>query len=83
PALDFEGTFFTFAIKEGISEFIHVHWNDDLSSITWLILLGNWEDGELVLLRKGLKQCIPMQPMDVFGFMACTLAYHITQITSG
>ncbi|KAG2111493.1 uncharacterized protein F5147DRAFT_530838, partial [Suillus discolor] len=57
PVLDFFGAFFMFAIKEGMSEIYHVDWNNDLDSITWLLTLGDWEGGELVLPQKGLEHC--------------------------
>ncbi|KAG2742810.1 hypothetical protein P692DRAFT_20821837 [Suillus brevipes Sb2] len=43
--LDFDGAFFTLAIKEGTSE---IDWNDDLNYITWLIPLGDWEGRSIV-----------------------------------
>jgi predicted 2-oxoglutarate/Fe(II)-dependent dioxygenase YbiX len=81
--LDFYGAFFTFAIKEGTSEIFHVDWNDDLDSITWLIPLGDWEGGELVLPQKGIERRIPIRPGDVFGFMARTLVHCTTPVTKG
>jgi predicted 2-oxoglutarate/Fe(II)-dependent dioxygenase YbiX len=81
--LDFFGAFVTFAIKEGTSEIYHVDWNDDLDSITWLIPLGDWEGGELVLPQKGLERHISIWPGDVFGFMACTLVHCTTPVTKG
>jgi predicted 2-oxoglutarate/Fe(II)-dependent dioxygenase YbiX len=81
--LDFYGAFFTFAIKEGTSEIFHVDWNDDLDSITWLIPLGDWEGGELVLPQKGIECRIPIRPGDVFGFMARTLVHCTTPVTKG
>ncbi|KAG1853094.1 hypothetical protein F4604DRAFT_1933366 [Suillus subluteus] len=75
PALDFFGAFFAFAIKEGTSEITHIDWSDDINSITWLIALGEWEGGYLVLPQEGLERRIPIRPGDVFGFMARTLQY--------
>ncbi|KAG2128501.1 hypothetical protein BD769DRAFT_1288804, partial [Suillus cothurnatus] len=83
PVLDFFGAFVTFAIKEGTSEIYHVDWNDDLDSITWLIPLGDWEGGELVLPQKGLERRISIQPGDVFGFMVHTLVHCTTPVTKG
>ncbi|KAG1875981.1 hypothetical protein C8R48DRAFT_591757, partial [Suillus tomentosus] len=40
PSLDFKGAFFCLAIKNGISEIIHIDWNNSLDTITWLIVLG-------------------------------------------
>ncbi|KAK7434876.1 hypothetical protein VKT23_019979 [Stygiomarasmius scandens] len=42
--LDFEGSFFCAAIKEGSSELWHVDWNDDPNTLTWIIPVGQgWE----------------------------------------
>ena len=36
PALDFDGVFFTIAVKEGSSEKIHIDFNDAKNTITWV-----------------------------------------------
>ncbi|KAG1720981.1 uncharacterized protein EDB91DRAFT_1256737 [Suillus paluster] len=83
PALDFRGAFFCFAIKEGTSEVIHLDWNDDLDTITWLIALGEWEGGEITLVYKGVERRIPLHAGSVFGFMARTWPHCTTPVTSG
>ncbi|KAG2045551.1 hypothetical protein BDR06DRAFT_900556, partial [Suillus hirtellus] len=83
PALDFSGAFFTLAVKEGTSEIIHIDWNDDLDSITWLIALGDWEGGYIVLPQNGIMVRIPVRAGDLFGFMARTLAHCTTPVTKG
>ncbi|KAL0947186.1 hypothetical protein HGRIS_013310 [Hohenbuehelia grisea] len=47
PWMDFEGAFFTAAVKEGSSEILHLDWNDDKrGGITWVIPVGDWKGGE-------------------------------------
>lgn len=56
PYLDFDGAFFTVAIKEGSSEIFHLDWNDDKhGGITWIIPLDVWEGGEFCAPQLGYK----------------------------
>ncbi|KAG2088893.1 hypothetical protein BD769DRAFT_1372318, partial [Suillus cothurnatus] len=83
PTLDFGEAFFTLAIKEGISEIVHVNWNDDINSIIWLISLGDWEEGFIVFTQNSIKCHIPIYAGDMLSFMACMLAHCTTSVTKG
>jgi hypothetical protein len=83
PALDFGRAFFTLTIKEGSHEIIHVDWNDDINSITWLTPLQDWEGGFIIFTQNDVKYHIPIHAGDMFGFMACTLAHCTTPVTKG
>ncbi|KAG2045680.1 hypothetical protein BDR06DRAFT_965608 [Suillus hirtellus] len=83
PSLDFNGAFFCLAIKDGTSEIIHVDWNDGLDTITWLIALGEWEGGTIVIVYKGVERRIPLHAGSMFGFMSRTLPHFTTPVTAG
>ena len=46
-ALDFKSAFTTIAVKEGSSERVHIDRNDQ--GITWVLPLGEWEGGNMVI----------------------------------
>ncbi|KAF8576769.1 hypothetical protein K439DRAFT_1366328 [Ramaria rubella] len=74
PSLDFQGLFFTLAVKEGGSQILHLDWSDHPWTYTWVILLGEgWEGGELCLPQLGRK--IPTHPGQVIAFTGHTLAH--------
>ncbi|KAF8578054.1 hypothetical protein K439DRAFT_1363282 [Ramaria rubella] len=74
PSLDFQGIFFTLAIKDSGSEILHLDWSDHPWTYAWVILLGeDWEGGELCLPQLGRK--IPTHPGQVIAFTGHTLAH--------
>ncbi|KAF8330978.1 hypothetical protein F5887DRAFT_922898 [Amanita rubescens] len=52
-ALDFESAFTTVAVKEGSSDHIHIDKNDQ--GITWVLPIGEWEGGNMVIPQLGLE----------------------------
>jgi hypothetical protein len=81
PALDFKGAFFTIAIKEGSSEIIHIDVNDFKHSITWVILVGDWDGGEFCAPQLGIK--IPIRPGQLFAVMTGVVAHCSAPVTRG
>ena len=82
PALDFGGAFYCVAVKEGVSERIHVDFNDSKKTITWIFLVGDWEEGaELVAPQLGIK--VPVRPGQMVGFMSGVIAHFNLPITTG
>lgn len=81
PALDFHGAFFTVAVKEGVSEKIHIDFNDGKNTITWIWAVGDWEGAEFVAPQVGIQ--VPVRPGQVFGMMARVLAHFTTPKKSG
>ncbi|TFK60067.1 hypothetical protein BDN72DRAFT_779865 [Pluteus cervinus] len=82
PSLDFGGSFFTVAVKEGSSEVFHIDWNDAPQSITWLLPVGEgWVGGELCLPQLGYK--IPTYPGQILGVLTRHLVHATTPVTSG
>ncbi|KAJ7849127.1 hypothetical protein B0H14DRAFT_2228962, partial [Mycena olivaceomarginata] len=61
PILDFGGLWFTVAVKEGLSEIIHLNFNDTHALVTfiWVVLCPNlsWTGGEFFVPQ--LKGKIP------------------------
>ncbi|KAF8193031.1 hypothetical protein BJ912DRAFT_848635, partial [Pholiota molesta] len=55
PALDFNGAFFTVAVKEGLSEIVYIDINDDLYGITWVVPLGYWTGGKFCASQLSIK----------------------------
>ncbi|KAF8581055.1 hypothetical protein K439DRAFT_1355271 [Ramaria rubella] len=73
-SLDFQGLFFTLAVKECGSQILHLDWSDHPRTYTWVILLGEgWEGGELCLPQLGRK--IPTHPGQVIAFTGRTLTH--------
>ncbi|KAK7464174.1 hypothetical protein VKT23_006340 [Stygiomarasmius scandens] len=73
-ALDFEGSFFCAAIKEGSSELWHVDWNDDPNTLTWIIPVGQgWEGAEFCVPQLGVK--VPILPGQVLGALTRCLVH--------
>jgi hypothetical protein len=79
PNLDFHGAFTTVAVKEGVSEKVHVDHND--GGITWIIPVGEWEGAQLQLPQLGCG--INLSPGDALGFQGRFLAHYNTPISSG
>jgi hypothetical protein len=79
PNANFYGAFTTVAVKEGVSENLHVDYND--GGITWVIPLGDWEGAQLQLPQ--LKISIGLVPGDILGFQGRLLAHYNTPISSG
>ncbi|KAL0950537.1 hypothetical protein HGRIS_007345 [Hohenbuehelia grisea] len=74
PWLDFEGAFFTVAVKQGSSKILHLDWNDDkCGGITWVIPVGRWEGGEFC--SPQLKACIPVAQGQALGVQARRLVH--------
>jgi hypothetical protein len=78
-ALNFESAFTTVAVKEGSSEHVHIDRNDQ--GITWVLPIGEWEGGHMVIPQLGLK--LPVRPGELLGFSANLLAHYSTPVTSG
>ncbi|KAK7442562.1 hypothetical protein VKT23_016160 [Stygiomarasmius scandens] len=73
-ALDFEGSFFCAAIKEGSSELWHVDWNDDPNTLTWVIPIGEgWEGAEFCVPQLGVK--VPILPGQILGALTRRLVH--------
>lgn len=81
PALDFGGSFFIVAVKEGSSEILHIDFNDDPNCVSWVILLGDWTGGEFCLPQLGVR--IPVRPGQALAVMTKILVHCTTPITSG
>ena len=81
PALDFNGAFFTVAVKEGGSEILHLDWSDGRKTMTWVFAVGDWKGCEFVAPQLGVR--VPIVPGHLFGVMSRTLAHFTTPITSG
>jgi hypothetical protein len=81
PAFDMGGAFFTIAVKEGISDIIHLDLNDDPYSLTWVIPLGDWTGGELYCPQLGCK--IPIIPGQVYGGLMGKVAHCNAPVTGG
>ncbi|KAJ3543286.1 hypothetical protein NMY22_g3198 [Coprinellus aureogranulatus] len=79
--VDFGGSFFTVAMKEGSSERLHIDFNDHPSSLTWLVPFGDWTGGDFVAPQLG--QVVPVRPGQILGAMTKTLLHCGTPITSG
>jgi hypothetical protein len=77
--IDFEGAFTTVAVLEGSSEKVHIDANDH--GITWILPLGEWTGGTLVIPQ--LKMNIDVYPGQLLGFSANILAHYCTPVTSG
>lgn len=73
PALDFQGVFFTVAVKEGSSELVHLDFNDHLDNIAWIVPLGAWEGGEFCVPQLGIK--VPIHAGQVIAAMTRNLAH--------
>ncbi|TDL16325.1 hypothetical protein BD410DRAFT_731529 [Rickenella mellea] len=81
PALDFGGAFFCVAVKEGVSEKVHIDWNDGLFAFSWVIPVGDWEGGHFCAPQLNVN--IPIRPGMIFCVMTRTLAHCATQVTKG
>src|SRR6266566_3312323 len=81
PALDFQGAFFTIAVKEGCSTGIHIDWNDAKNSITWVWAVGDWEGAEFAAPQ--LNYRVKVRPGHLFGVMAGVVAHFTTKIERG
>jgi hypothetical protein len=80
-SLDFNGVFFTVAVKEGCSEIIHADWNDNPDSLSWIVPIGNWEGGEWCSPQLGLK--FPVQAGQVLAATTHRLVHCSAPITHG
>ncbi|KAF9474886.1 hypothetical protein BDN70DRAFT_898616 [Pholiota conissans] len=81
PTMDFTGSFFSVAVKEGSSEKVHIDFNDDINGITWVVPLGDWEGGEFCAPQLGYK--IPIIPGQILGVMTKLLAHCGAPVTNG
>ena len=81
PALNFNGAFFTVAVKEGGSEILHLDWSDGKKTITWVFAVGDWKGCEFVAPQLGVR--VPIVPGHLFRVLSRTLAHFTTPITSG
>ena len=78
-AFDFESAFTTVAVKEGSSDEVHVDWNDQ--GITWVLPIGDWEGGNMVIPR--LRMELPVRSGELLGFWANLLAHYSKPVKSG
>ena len=69
----------TIAVLEGSSEKVHIDANDH--GITWILPLGDWTGGTLVIPQ--LKINIDVYPGQLLGFCANILTHYCTPVTSG
>lgn len=81
PALDFQGAFFTVAVKEGSSKIVDVDWGDGKNTITWVFAVGDWEGGEFMAPQLGVRDTIVAGHL--FGVMARVVAHFNTPVRSG
>ncbi|KAF8333314.1 hypothetical protein F5887DRAFT_860963, partial [Amanita rubescens] len=78
-ALDFESAFTTVAVMEGSSERVHIDANDH--GVTWILPLGEWTGGRLVIPQ--LKMEVEVHARELLGFSANLLAHFCTPVTAG
>ncbi|KZP21010.1 hypothetical protein FIBSPDRAFT_685977, partial [Athelia psychrophila] len=81
PSLNFNGAFFTIAVKNGSSEIIHVDRNDKKMLWMWIIAVSDWEGGEFRIPKVGVK--IPLQTGQVLAVMSGVLAHFSALVTWG
>ncbi|KAJ7020270.1 hypothetical protein C8F04DRAFT_1275325 [Mycena alexandri] len=81
PDMDFGGTFFTVAVKEGGSERIHIDWNNNLHKFALIFAAGDWEGGEFCIPQLGIR--IPLRPGQVIAVRTRLLAHCTAPIMSG
>lgn len=81
PALDFNGAFFAIAVKEGVSEKLHIDFNDSKKTITWIWAVGDWKGAEFAAPQLGIQ--VPVRPGQMIGVMAGVIAHVTTHKKSG
>ena len=67
--------------KEGSSEILHLDFNDDRHSISWVVPFGDWTGGEFCLPQLGVK--IPVRPGQALAVMTKILIHCTAPITNG
>ncbi|KAJ7142159.1 hypothetical protein C8R46DRAFT_886706 [Mycena filopes] len=81
PDMDFGGTFYTMAVKEGSSERIHVDWNDNLHKFALIFTAGDYTGGEFCIPQLGIR--IPFLPGSVVAVRTRLLAHCSAPVLSG
>ncbi|KJA16317.1 hypothetical protein HYPSUDRAFT_71417 [Hypholoma sublateritium FD-334 SS-4] len=81
PELNFGGTFFTVAVKEGSSERVHIDFNDDCKNVAFVVPFGDFQGADLCVPQ--LKTRVPVLPGQVVAFNAKLLAHCSSPIISG
>ncbi|KAF7335010.1 hypothetical protein MVEN_02251200 [Mycena venus] len=80
PNFDFLGLFTTFACKEGVSEELHIDWNDNLDRPALVFSLGDYEGGDFCVPQFGGR--MRFKPGSVLAVRAHMLA-HCSTPTAG
>ncbi|KAJ7599587.1 hypothetical protein C8J56DRAFT_770928, partial [Mycena floridula] len=67
PVLDFGPTFFTVAVKSGLSEILHLDMVDDAEDFTWIAVVRDFTGGYFYAPQFGI--CIPVFPGQILGVL--------------
>lgn len=81
PNLDFDGTFFTVAVKEGSSEVVHIDFNDDCKNVAFVVPFGDFTGADLCIPQ--LNTRVPILPGQMAAFNAKLLAHCSSPILGG
>ncbi|KAJ7170562.1 hypothetical protein C8R43DRAFT_944468 [Mycena crocata] len=83
PALDLGGLFYSCAMKEGSSEFIHIDFNDPLPLLTLIFVISRpgqvWTGGEFCVPQLNIKT--PFQGGQMLAVRTCLLAHCSATVT--
>ncbi|PVF91793.1 hypothetical protein CPB86DRAFT_671741, partial [Serendipita vermifera] len=75
---DFGGAFFCIALSKGHSDNIHLDGTDHTKSYAFIMPLGNFEGGDIMLPTLGLS--IPIKPGQLLAVTASFLPHYISDI---
>ncbi|KAJ7815265.1 hypothetical protein B0H14DRAFT_2304317, partial [Mycena olivaceomarginata] len=73
PNLNFDGLFFTVAVKEGSSEVLHVDWNNNLHTYAIIFCVGDYTGGEFCIPQIGYR--IPLRAGAILAVRTRLLAH--------
>lgn len=68
-------------MKEGSSDRLHIDFNDDINTLSWVIALGDFEGGEFCSPQLGCK--IPMLPRQALGAATRVMVHSGSLVTKG
>ncbi|KAF6757756.1 hypothetical protein DFP72DRAFT_1110493 [Ephemerocybe angulata] len=71
--MDWKGAFFTIAIKEGVSEVLHLDWNDHPLAFTWVTAFGDYTGGHFRAPQLGFD--VPLPPGHILGALTRRLLH--------
>jgi hypothetical protein len=81
PVFDMGGSFFTIAVKEGVSDVFHLDMGDDPYSFSWAVPFGHWVGAELYCPQLGYK--IPFVSGQIYGGLMGRVAHCSAPVTEG